>query len=152
MNNNPLTISRLKASSPALVLCARWRHDAFGIPLEDSQRQLEQLTRGDQYDQVFLASYQNTPAGICMFVRNELYPAHDLSPWLASLYVKSEFRRHGIGSALVKAIETHARAEGESLLHLYTTDAEMFYRRCGWTVAERFDHSAEKFVLMSRDL
>lgn len=92
------------------------------------------------------------PAGICLLVLHELPPAHDLSPWLASLYVVPEQRGRGIARKLVAAVEAQARSHGVSRLHLYTGDAEGLYAKCGWRVMERLQSRSGPFVLMVRDL
>ncbi len=54
------------------------------------------------------------------------------------LLVHRQYRRHGIGHALMTAIEAEARTAGRSLLVLDTeraSDAERLYERCGYTRA-----------------
>jgi GNAT superfamily N-acetyltransferase len=104
------------------------------------------------YETALLAEVDGRPAGICLFVREEIDPKHDLTPWLAALYVAPKFRKRSVGSALVRAIEQHARDVSCAQLHLYTITAEPFYARLGWSVRERFDWHGEKFVLMAREL
>lgn len=156
MRPSAASIKPLVFDSPAVSICARWRHDAFleqcGFSLDDSYRQLVEVISQDDYEAALVAEVDDRPVGLCLFVRDELDAAHDLSPWLASLYVASGFRRRGIGRDLVAAIERHARHVGESRLYLYTETAESFYLRCGWCVTERFDWDGEPFVLMHRDL
>ena len=150
------TIKRLTPNSPAVPICARWRYDAFlkqyGYSLADSLRQLKAVIEQQDDEVALIAEIDRIPVGICLFVREELEPAHDLSPWLASLYVAPEFRQRGIGRDLVAAIENHAAGAGADRLYLYTVTAEKFYARRGWAVMERFDWDGEPFVLMRRDL
>ena len=89
---------------------------------------------------------------MCLFVRNEIDPMHDLTPWLAALYVAPEFRKRGVGHALVRAIEGHARSVGTETLYLYTSEAEPFYARLGWKVRDRFTQNGEEMVLMAREV
>jgi GNAT superfamily N-acetyltransferase len=147
---------RLVPESPALPICAAWRYREFfsetGTSLEDSRQQLLTIAAARNGEVAVVADVGGMPAGVCLYVHNEIDPAHDLSPWLASLYVVPEFRRGGIATALVAAIEDHARRQGKDRMHLYTISAEPFYRRLGWTVGERFAWHGEAFVLMQRDL
>ena len=156
MPNDRTVIVRLQADSPALPVLAEWRYDAFfrgtDVSLEESRRQLLAVAGSLDGEVAFLAEHGHKPAGICLYVHNEIDPAHDLTPWLASLYVAPEFRMQGIGRALVTAIEAHARSAGADRLHLYTIGAEAFYRHCGWVVADRIDWHGGAFVLMHRDL
>jgi GNAT superfamily N-acetyltransferase len=151
-----LRIRRLEADEPAFDVIARWRYDAFfaedGGTFEDSRDALRVWMNGLGYETALLAEIDGQPAGSCLFVREEIDPAHNLTPWLAALYVAPEFRKQGIASALVRAIEQHARSVGCSELFLYTITAERVYARLGWSVRERFDWHGEKFVLMARSL
>ncbi|MBA4097562.1 MAG: N-acetyltransferase [Rhodospirillum sp.] len=151
-----LHIRRLDADEPAFDIAARWRYDAFfaqdGITFEESRDALRAWMGGLGYETALLAEVDGQPAGCCLFVREEIDPKHDLTPWLAALYVAPEFRKLGIASALVRAIEQHARSVGCSELYLYTITAEPLYAKLGWAVRDRFDSNGEKFVLMAREM
>ena len=152
-----LHIRRLVHDEPAADLVARWRHDAFfasdGASFEETlQAQQAWLSQPSDYELPLLATVDNAPAGCCLFVREEIDAKHDLTPWLASLYVAPDFRKQGIGAALVRAIERHARNVGCGTLHLYTVSAEMFYAKLGWISRERLDWHNEAMVLMTRAL
>lgn len=154
--NDALRIRRLEADEPAFDLVARWRYDAFfaedGITFEESRDALRAWMDGLGYETALLAELDGRPAGSCLFVREEIDPKHDLTPWLAALYVAPEFRKRGIASALVRAIEQHARDMGCARLYLYTITAEGLYAKLGWTALEHFDWHGEKFVLMAREV
>lgn len=90
-------------------------------------------------------------AGSVLLVRKELDAVHDLTPWLAGLVVAQDFRSRGIGSALVRAVEVHARAQGVETLHLYTWNARPLYASLGWRAVETFASGGEPMMLMSRD-
>lgn len=151
-----LRIRRLEADEPAFEVIARWRYDAFfaedGGTFEESRDALRAWMQGLGYETVLLAEVDGQPAGSCLFVREEIDPKHDLTPWLAALYVAPEFRKLGVASALVWEIEQHARDVGCRELYLYTVTAEPLYSKLGWTVRDRFDSNGEKFVLMGRTL
>jgi len=152
-----LTIRRLDADTPEAELAARWRYDAFfadgSDTFENSRAALmDFLRRQDGHEVGLVAMCDGQPAGLCLFVRAEIDPKHDLTPWLAALFVAPDFRKRGIGAALVRAIEDHARLVGTATLHLYTLEAEPFYARLGWQTRERFDWHGERMVLMTREL
>jgi GNAT superfamily N-acetyltransferase len=150
-----VNIRRLQVDEPAFEIVARWRYDAFfagdGITFEDSRDALRAWMSQLDYETALLAEVDGRPAGSCLFVREEIDPKHDLTPWLAALYVAPEFRGRLIASALVRAIEQHARDVGCTELHLYTITAEPLYAKLGWIARERFDWHGEKFVLMARE-
>ncbi|WP_292497400.1 GNAT family N-acetyltransferase [Mesorhizobium sp.] len=95
------------------------------------------------------AGLGGSPIGSCLFVRNEIDPAHDLTPWLAGLVVDEAYRGQGVGTALVRAIEGHAASAGVNRLYLYTWQARSFYEALGWTATEAFEQEGEPMLLMS---
>ncbi len=69
----------------------------------------------------------------------ELYGAHAL---LRSLAVNPDLRGQGLGVALLKAAEDHARAEQATQLFLLTETAEQFFAAHGWRRLERSEAPA----------
>ena len=154
-------ISSLTPKSPEIGAIAAWRHDewfeSLGFTAGETLGQLKEFVAATAADRTgpetaLVAAAGGVPVGTCLLVREEIDARHDVTPWLAGLYVAPEARRQGIGGDLVRAIERHGRSRGVSRLHLYTIGAEGFYARLGWQVSERFDHHGEKFVLMHTDL
>jgi GNAT superfamily N-acetyltransferase len=152
-----IEITRLKPNTAELQTCAAWRHEAFlksyGYSLSDSAAQLTKLaTQPDEYETALIALADRNLAGICLLVLQEFEALHDVSPWLASLYVAPEFRKRGVARRLVAAIEDQARSHGVARLHLYTGDAEKFYLKCGWSLAEQGIADGEPYAFMIREL
>jgi GNAT superfamily N-acetyltransferase len=150
-------IRAMLPNSPELQLCAEWRYDAFlqsyGYSLLDSCNQLSKLaSRPDEYEVALVAVLSGRVVGTCLLVLAEFDALHDVSPWLASLYVLPEYRKRGVAQRLVAAIENHARSNGVTRLHLYTGSAEEFYLKCGWTSYERGVADGAPYVFMGRDL
>lgn len=152
-----ISIHPLTLDSPALTIAARWRYDTWlkddGYSLQDSIEQLQAVARGDRPREAgFIASFGSQPAGICLMVEEELNPLHDVSPWLASLFVVPEFRRGGVATRLIAAIEDHARIQGVEKLYLYTVDAEALYLKCGWQVVDRVLEHGNPLALLVEHL
>jgi len=151
-------IRRLEPDTPEAELAARWRYDAFfadgSDTFENSRAALLGFLRQQDDEIALLAECDGKPAGLCLFVKDEAdpNPRPDLSPWLAALYVAPEYRNRGIGETLIKAIEDHARAVGTETLYLYTSEAEAFYAKLGWSVRDRFTLNGEACALMAREL
>jgi GNAT superfamily N-acetyltransferase len=81
-----------------------------------------------------VAKADGDPVGTCLLVESEIEPKHNVSSWLAGLFVVPEHRRKGAGAALVRAIEDQVRRRELSRLYLYTTDAVGFCERLGGEV------------------
>ncbi|TGP23671.1 MULTISPECIES: GNAT family N-acetyltransferase [unclassified Mesorhizobium] len=135
---------------------ARLRLAAFfegsGRTLQEDITALRGLIAGDGFEAAFVARFGGSPIGSCLFVRNEIDPAHDLTPWLAGLVVDEHYRGRGVGAALLMAVEAHAASVGVSKLYLYTWQARRFYEALGWTALEAFEQEGEPMVLMARSL
>lgn len=139
-----------------LRLCAQWRVDTFagviGASFDDEFASLERFVADRRHQVVLVDTRNGDAAGTCLLVPSEIEPAHSVSPWLAGLFVSPEHRRHGVGTALVRAIEDEARARGHRALFLYTTDAIGYYERLGWTVRDRVEWLGYPTALMEREL
>ena len=73
------------------------------------------------------------PIGTASLTPDDLETRPDLTPWLASVFVLAEYRRAGVGAALVEAVVAHARKLGVETLYLFTEDRADFYERLGWS-------------------
>ncbi len=76
----------------------------------------------------------------------------ELSPWLAGVYVKEEFRKQGIGKKLVAGIEKLAKKLSFKSLYLYTPDKETFYNALEWKTIERIEYKNTKVVIMKKNI
>src|SRR5947209_11924538 len=110
-----IEISVLQPGSAELAACARWRAEAFavlGADADEERARLERFVADQRRQAALVAKYSGLPVGTCLLVPSEIDPNHELSPWLAGLFVVPEQRRRGAGAALVRAIEQEARQRG----------------------------------------
>jgi GNAT superfamily N-acetyltransferase len=91
--------------------------------------------------------------GTASLVTNDLPSRPNLTPWLASVLVRPQFRGRGYSAPLIKHVETVA-AMSATVLWLYTWSAELVYARLGWERVgmERDPDRDIEVVLMKRDL
>jgi GNAT superfamily N-acetyltransferase len=147
--------SIVKPQTPELAICARWRAAAFSVleaSFEQELKSLELFASDRSQGVALIAKVGDEPIGTCLLVESEIEPNHDVSPWLAGLFVVPEHRRNGAGAVLVRAIEDQARQRGASRLYLYTSAAAGFYAKLGWARLDRTDWKGFDTVLMARDL
>ncbi|HRE03582.1 MAG TPA: GNAT family N-acetyltransferase [Ilumatobacteraceae bacterium] len=57
-----------------------------------------------------------------------------LSPWLASLYVRPDWRGVGIARRLIDTLIEAARVRGDQRVHLFTSGQEGYYLDRGWHI------------------
>jgi GNAT superfamily N-acetyltransferase len=145
----------VEPGTPELAMCARWRANAFSVlqaSFEEELQSLELFASDQRHGVALVARADGELIGTCLLIESEIEPNHDVSPWLAGLFVVPEHRRKGAGAVLVRAIEDQAQQRGFSRLYLYTTDAVGFYARLGWLVLDRTNWKGLDTALMVRDL
>jgi predicted N-acetyltransferase YhbS len=145
----------VEPGTPDVAICARWRVDAFSVlkaSFEEELKSLELFASDQGLGVALVAKTGGEPIGTCLLVESEIEPNHDVSPWLAGLFVVPAHRRKGTGAVLVHAIENEARQRGYSRLYLYTTEAAPFYARLGWSVVGRTNWRGFDTAFMARDL
>ena len=152
-----IQVKALSPSDPEISICARWRVGEFaevlGTSIEEEEQALKALAADQSRQVALVAICGGRPAGTCLLVTSEIDPAHNVSPWLAGLYVATEFRHLGVGRTLVHEIEEQARLRGVSNIYLYTDDSESsYYRKLGWKVMDRVDWKGLPTNLMARAL
>jgi predicted N-acetyltransferase YhbS len=145
----------VEPGTPELAICARWRANAFSVLQASFEQELKtmELFASDQSRGLALVAKADGEAvGTCLLVESEIEPNHDVSPWLAGLFVVPEHRRKGAGAALVRAVEAQARRREFSRLYLYTTAAVGFYEKLDWEVLDRTNWKGFDTALMVRHI
>ena len=91
---------------------------------------------GNGIPQMYIAKYADEVVGVVSIWRNDLTARQDLFPWMATLYVKEEFRNLGIGKMLQeKCIEESKKMNYDNLYLI--TDHENYYEKTGWEFLEK---------------
>jgi N-acetylglutamate synthase-like GNAT family acetyltransferase len=102
-----------------------------------------------QLPTVIVALEDEQPIGSAMLIVKDLDSHTHLSPWLAGVYVRPEYRRRGIATTLVLRIVEEARALRFETLYLFTEHSEHLYARLGWSVIERTVFSSAEVTVMA---
>jgi len=149
------TISYLADYPAYLSTVSAWVFGEWGeympeLTLEDLTSIFKEHLNRDRIPLTLIAFLDGQPAGTASIYVHDLDIRPDLSPWLAAVYVDPPFRKQGIGSALVKAIESVARKLQISRLYLFTPDQEHFYTRLGWSVLEHVEYRNQIEVVMDK--
>jgi len=104
---------------------------------ESRAEQLGARSRKNTIPLTMVALDRETPIGSASIVEHDLDSRMDLSPWVASVVVRSDYQRQGVGTALMKRIEKEAVKLGIKKLYLFTPDMEVFYATLDWVVIGR---------------
>ena len=149
------TISYL-ADCPAYIstvsawVFGEWGEHMPGLTVEDLTRIYSGHLNRDHIPLTLIAFWDGQPAGTASIYVHDLGTRPDLSPWLAAVYVAPPYRKQGIGSELVKAVERAAQKLQIGRLYLFTPDQEHFYTRLGWAVLERVEYWNQTVVVMDK--
>ncbi len=150
-----LTISLLKDCPQHLPLVACWIYDEWGYLIQDLtmkqvEARLQNHLNGDLIPLTVVGIQDHFPVGTASLMIEDMSSRLDLSPWLASVYVLPEYRKQGIGSQLVSAVEEIGQRLGFQKLYLFTPDQERFYARLGWVVFDHAEYRGQQVVIMSK--
>jgi GNAT superfamily N-acetyltransferase len=136
---------------------AQWQHAQFGylapqVTVDQRVERLQTHLGQAGIPTTFVAMLRDRLAGSASLVAQDMSSRGDLSPWLASLYVAPEYRKRGLGTALVRRVAQEAQALGVATLYLYTPDQEAFYARRGWSTMEQVLYRGYRVTVMSLDI
>jgi predicted N-acetyltransferase YhbS len=93
------------------------------------------------------------PVGTISLKSFDMETKRNLSPWIASLYVERPWRKKGIGSRLIKALEAKAAELNFRKLYLFTVKGLVsFYVRLGWKIKEQTLYHSYSVTIMEKDL
>lgn len=80
----------------------------------------------------YVAIETNECMGTVSLFENDLSTRMDLSPWLASLVVRRDYRNRGVGEKLINFALNEAKSFGYKKLYLKTENKGSFYGKRGW--------------------
>ena len=116
---------------------------ADGLTLDQVTARVEACRRGDALPLALVARDGHTLAGSVALLCDAIVTGSAPGPWLGSLWVHPEFRRHGVGAMLIAAAERRAGSLGLTDLYAATSTAVRLFERAGWTRFEEFQHGRE---------
>jgi len=95
-------------------------------------KKLQAHLNRDELPIAWVAHANDQLLGTASLRMHDLEGREDLTPWLGGVFVRSDFRRQGIGAALCETVENEARSRGIQTLYLFTLDKQAWYSRLGW--------------------
>jgi GNAT superfamily N-acetyltransferase len=101
---------------------------------------------------VFVALLGTDLCGSAMLVTHDLESRPELTPWLAGVYVKPQYRHRGFAALLIARIVEEARVLAVPRLYLYTPSTELLYEHLGWSVIEHCNLQGVGITIMSKAL
>ena len=147
LGNHPERIAEL-----ALLHFNEWKHLSPDVTLDDRIRKLQQMAQSREIPFIVVAMENDQLAGSAALVGEDMRTRKDLSPWLASVFVKPELRQNGLGTRLVRHIEDEAGRLGVEKLFLFTEHARDLYLKLGWRDLEKCEYQGFDVTVMFREL
>ena len=129
---------------------AEWRYLNPGETLEGKKDYLRSNCGRRGVPTFVIAVDGATLAGSASLIAQDMDDRPELTPWLADVFVKPEFRGKGVATSLIQRIENEAQSAGISRLFLYTPDAADLYRRLGWEDVEEYVYKGTNVLIMAR--
>ena len=90
--------------------------------------------------------------GSAAIVVNDMKTRLELSPWLAGVFVKKEYRNKGIGKALINEIENLAKELNVKMLYLFTENKSEYYKKLKWEIKEQTVYQNIAVTIMQKKL
>jgi len=132
---NKVTIVNLADDTKHIEEVSLWSWEewskAGGKTLEEVVFRTRHSICKDKVPQVYIAKLGEELVGTVSLWHNDLSSRQDLTPWLASLYIKKEYRGKGLGTLLQQKCIEVTKELGYNNLYLIT-DHENYYERTGW--------------------
>ncbi len=137
----------------AALLHREWAdlYQAAGIDQTQLQQVLTERTAMDTLPITLVLVKDGELVGAGSIKLTEPGTKEGLSPWLAGIYVKPQYRGLGLGRDIVLALEAKAQQLGVETLYLSADSAVDFYLSLGWQVLERLESlGVREVALMSK--
>lgn len=106
-----------------------------GAKLEDVIYRTKHSINENNIPKMFIAKCNNEAIGVVSLWVNDLKARQDLFPWMATLYVKEDYRNKGVGKKLQKISIEYAKQKNYSNLYLIT-EHDNYYEKTGWEYIE----------------
>ena len=152
-----IKIATLKEHPQYISQLAIWHENEWGhyYPSQslDDRTAKMQFYLGDTFiPSTFIALEGDQLLGSAASIDSDLPNKPNLTPWLASVFVKPEVRHQGIATKLITHLCDQAKNEQITRLYLFTENQQNFYKKMGWVALEQLDYSGEQVTIMALDL
>ena len=120
----------------------------WGSPKSDDEvkEKVSSILSGDKVISVLGLVDDDTLIGFISLFKYDGDERRDLSPWYATMYVKSEFRGKGYSKLLNDAIIEEARNLGYSKIYL-KTDLVNYYEKFGFNYLEDLNNGEKLYYM-----
>lgn len=148
-----MVIKPLADYSQFIPELAQLHYDAWqGADIATRQIVLARFNRRDALPLAFIAVDDGRLCGSAFLMAADLSIYTEATPWLAGVYVKSEYRGQKVATRLIERVMVEAIALGFKELFLYTDEAQDLYTGLGWQVIKQTRYREMDISIMRRAL
>ncbi len=127
---------------------AEWKHFNPSMTLQMRADKISKAAKREGIPAVYIAISGNQLMASAAIVEQDMSTKTELSPWLAGVYVKEEFRNQGIASALIDKCEQEAARSGANTWFLFTEFASGLYEKLGWSHMQQCNYRGVEVDIM----
>jgi len=151
-----MQIVDLKNEPKHIPQLAKWHHHEWsslnpGRTLEQRIEYMQSYLSDGLVPSTFIAK-DTILMGSAAIIVSDMETKPELTPWLASVFVRPDCRNRGVGSLLVQHVMQQAHMAGIGQLYLFTPDRASFYRRLGWHRLSEEQYCGHQVTIMSVEL
>jgi len=129
-----------------------WLHLSPNESIEDRRTALKSAAASEGIPSIYIAYKGSEFIGSAGLVAHDMESRSDISPWLAAVFVKKEWRKRGIATLLLKHCEFQASKAGVRTLYLFTEFAANMYAKNGWMHLEQREYKGVNVDIMHKNL
>lgn len=129
-----------------------WKHLSPSLTLQQRTARITELAGREGIPSIFIAVSGSQLIGSAALVARDMEINADLSPWLAAVYVKEQYRRQGTARELITRCEEEARRSEVDAIYLYTESATKLYEELGWHPMERCEYKGVMVDVMCKQM
>lgn len=139
MKKEDIKIVNLKDYPEHIEEVSKWVWEEWskvhGASIDDIIYRTKHSIEDNKIPMMFIALNNNEVVGVVSLWNNDLTARQDLTPWMATLYIKSDYRNQGIGTMLQEKSIEISRSLNYDYLYLIT-DHVGYYEKTGWKFLE----------------
>jgi GNAT superfamily N-acetyltransferase len=113
-------------------LLEHWQPKIPDQSFASRQKRFQEHQQRDSLPMAWIAHQDECALGTAALRAHELDGYDHCKPWLGGLFVRSQFRRLGIATALCNSVEHQAKEMGYQTLYLFTLDRHLWFGKQGW--------------------
>lgn len=151
-----MEIIDLRQAPQHIPTISKWHFDEWGYlnPDKTLEYRIERMQRyiaDNPIPSMLIAVEGDAVLGTAALVEADMDSHPELTPWLASVYIRHDQRGRGLGKQLVQALMDLANQQRLEKLYLFTPDQAGFYAKLGWKMLAQETYRDTPVTIMQLD-